>query len=254
MKTIVTLPAQVAFSLLVTCFFVLAPAAAWAQSAAAKGEAREVLSVGWQAGYCAARPKSKGCAGFSSSADAAQRFSLVGRFQPRKSYCGIEAGLAQKAKKGAWTDLPEVSLASATKDRLMAAMPAARSGFDRRLWLKSGSCVAASAEAYYGRSLDLLDQLNASPVLTVLTRKAGGTVTLAEVRTAVDTAFGAGAGERVRLTCRKAGNRTVVTGLTIGIAAGEGTLTTLIAGAKPTTSRCTEGWTGIPTVDRAALQ
>ena len=103
MKTIVTLPAQVALSLLIACLLILAPTAAWAQSAAAKGGTREVLSVGWQAGYCAARPKSKGCAGFSPSADAAQRFSLVGRFQPRKSYCGIEAGLAQKAKKGTWT-------------------------------------------------------------------------------------------------------------------------------------------------------
>lgn len=254
MKTTVALPVQAALSLFIACLLVFAPSAAWAQSAPAKGGTREVLSVGWQAGYCAARPKSKGCIGFSASTGAAQRFSLVGRFQPRKSYCGVEAGLAQKAKKGTWTDLPEVTLASATRDRLTAAMPAVRSGFDRRLWLKSGSCVAVSAEAYYARSMDLLDQLNASPVLAAFAGKAGGTVTLAEVHKAFDAAFGSGAGERVRLTCRKSGNRTVVTGLTIGIAAGEGALPALIADAKPTTSRCTEGWTGAATADRAALQ
>ncbi|WP_337182589.1 hypothetical protein [Shinella sp.] len=74
--------------------------------------------------------------------------------------------------------------------------------------------------------------------------KAGGAITLAEVRAAFDAAFGPGAGERVRLTCRKAGDRTVVIGLTIGLAAGEGPLSQLISGASPTKSRCTEGVTG----------
>ncbi|MCJ8148557.1 hypothetical protein [Shinella sedimenti] len=47
MKTIVTLPAQVALSLLIAYLLVLAPPAAWAQSAVATGGTREVLSVGW---------------------------------------------------------------------------------------------------------------------------------------------------------------------------------------------------------------
>ncbi len=242
MKTKAALPFQVAFSLLVACVLLLVPLAAAAQSAPA-GDGREVLSVSWQPGYCAARPKSRGCADFSSVSPAAKRFSLHSRFQLRNSYCGIEAGLKQRARKGKWTDLPEVTLAAATRERLLAAMPAVRIGLDRQQWLRSGSCLAPSAEAYYSRSLDLLDQLNASPLPSLFSRKAGGTLTLAELRAAFDAAFGPGAGERVRLTCRKTAGKTVVTGLTIGLAAGEGTLPALLRGASPTKSRCTEGIT-----------
>nr|WP_314085035.1 ribonuclease [uncultured Shinella sp.] len=227
-------------ALCLACLGLSQPAAA--QSAPANG-AREVLSVSWQPGYCAARPKSRGCAG---STMASKQFLLVSRFQARKSYCGIDAALQQKARKGKWTDLPEIVLASATKDRLLAAMPAAKLGLDRRQWLRSGSCVAASAEVYYSRSLDLLDALNASPVPALFGGKAGATLTLAEVRAAFDEAFGPGAGERVRLSCRNgADGKPIVIGLTIGLAAGEGTLAALIGGASPTTSRCTEGATGM---------
>lgn len=230
---------------LVACLtFFLAPGLVLAEGAPAGGAEREVLSISWQAGYCAARPKSRGCADFSAASPAAGRFSLHSRFQLRKSYCGVEADLKQRARKGKWTDLPAVTLASATQARLREAMPAARLGLDRQQWLRSGSCLAASPDAYYSRSLDLLDQLNASPVAKLFAEKTGGAVTLAEVRAAFDAAFGSGAGERVRLSCRKAGERTMVVGLTIGLAGGEGTLSGLIAGASPTQSRCTEGFTG----------
>lgn len=229
----------VASSFLAACLLLLAGPAV-----AQTTPAREVLSVSWQAGYCAARPKSRGCADFSASAPAARQFSLLGRFQLRKSYCGIAAELKQQSRNGKWTELPDIVLAAATKERLMAAMPAARLGFDRQQWLRSGSCVAASPEVYFSRSLDLLDALNASPVRTLLTQKAGATITLAEVRAAFDAAFGKGAGERVRLTCRKTDGKPVVTGLTIGLAGDAPTLAGLIAAASPTKSRCTEGMTG----------
>lgn len=246
MKTKAALPFQVAFSFLVACIsFLATPAPASAQSAPAGGS-REILSVSWQPGYCAARPKSRGCTDFSPASSAAKQFSLHSRFQTWSSYCGIDAGLKQRARKGKWTDLPEVTLASGTRERLLTAMPAARLGFDRQQWLRSGSCVAASAEVYYSRSLDLLDQLNASPIPSLLKQKAGGIVTLTEVRaafdTAFDTAFGPGAGERVRLSCRKAGDQTFVIGLTIGLVRGEGKLPALISGASPRKSRCTEGF------------
>ena len=245
MKTAAAMSFTAALSFFVACLAVLLGAGfAAAQTAPAGVVVREVLSISWQPGYCAARPKSRGCADFSATSPSARQLSLHSRFQVRKSYCGIEADLKQRASKGKWTDLPEIVLASGTKQRLLAAMPAARVGLDRQQWLRSGSCVAASAEAYYSRSLDLLDQLNASPVRALFADKAGGILKLADVRAAFDKAFGPGAGERVRLSCRKTGDKVVVIGLTIGLAAGEGKLATLIDGSSPTKSRCTEGLTG----------
>ncbi|MFC6445894.1 ribonuclease [Shinella zoogloeoides] len=241
MKTKAALCFRCLFSFLSACLCLLAAPAFAGTEAAPAGAAREILSVSWQPGYCAARPKSRGCADFSAAGPAAKRFSLHSRFQIRNSYCGVEADLQQRARKGKWTELPEITLASGTRERLLAAMPAARIGLDRRQWLKSGSCLATSAEAYYSRSLDLLDQLNASPLPALFSGKAGGVMTLAEVRAAFDAAFGPGAGERVRLACRKTAGQPVVIGLTIGLAAGEGTLSALIGGAVPVKSRCTEG-------------
>ncbi|MCJ8052412.1 ribonuclease [Shinella curvata] len=246
MMTNAALPFKAVLSSVLLCFACLVgPLPAAAQSVPAPVVMREVLSVSWQPGYCAARPKSRGCADFAATSTAAKQFSLLSRFQARKSYCGIDAAIRQKARKGKWTDLPDIALASGTKDRLLAAMPAAKFGLDRQQWLRSGSCVAASAEAYYSRSLDLLDQLNASPVRTLFTGKAGAVVTLTEVRAAFDTAFGPDAGTRVRLACRKGPDgQPIVIGLTIGLGTGEGKLETLIDGSSPTRSRCTEGTTG----------
>lgn len=243
MMTNAALTFKAALSLLAACLLFLASPAA-AQTVPASREGREVLSVSWQKGYCAARPRSRGCADFSANAPAARQFSLLSRFQVRKSYCGIEAALKQRARKGKWTELPDIVLASVTKERLMAAMPAARLGLDRQQWLRSGSCVAVSPEIYYSRSLDLLDTLNASPVRALFSQKAGAAITLAEVRAAFDAAFGKGAGERVRLSCRKTERGSVVTGLTIGLAGDGPTLAERIAAAVPTKSRCTEGVTG----------
>lgn len=205
---------------------------------------REVLSVSWQAGYCAVRPKSRGCAGFSAGSPEAIRFSLHGLSQVRRSYCGIAADVREQIRKGKWTDLPEVVLAGGTRERLDAAMPAAQAGLDRQQWLRNGGCVAETPEAYYSRSLDMLDALNHSAVRALFAGKAGGAVTLEEVRAVFDGAFGAGTGERVRLACRKAGDRQVVTGLTIGLGAGPGDLAARIGQAAPTRSRCTGGLTG----------
>ena len=241
MKTKAALSFRDVFSFLAA--LLVAMSVATGARSAPDGEKREVLSVSWQPGYCAARPKSRGCADFSPASPAARRFSLHSRFQVRSSYCGVEADLKQRARKGKWTELPEITLASGTRERLLAAMPAARIGLDRQQWLRSGSCLAGSAEIYYSRSLDLLDQLNASPVAALFVEKAGGAVTLAEVRAAFDAAFGPGAGERVRLSCRKTAGGPVVIGLTIGLAAGEGELPALIRGASPTASRCTGGVT-----------
>jgi ribonuclease T2 len=231
--------------LLIACIvFFIGHSYAAAETKSTTAAPREVLSVSWRPGYCAARPKSRVCAGFSAAAPSAAQFSLHSRFQVRKSYCGIDAELKQKARKGKWTNLPEVVLADGTRARLATAMPAARAGIERQQWLRSGSCVAASAEAYFSRSLDLLDALNAQPVRALFAEKKGGEVTLAEVRAAFDAAFGAEAGERVRLSCRKADDKTFVVGLNIVLATGEGTLPVAIAAAPSTKSRCTGGLTG----------
>lgn len=99
----------------------------------------------------------------------------------------------------------------------------------------------------------MLDRLNASPVQALFAGRIGSAVSQNEVGRAFDEAFGAG--ERVRLRCRKDGERQVITGLTIGLSglpqAGEsdGAMGPLILAAGKTAVQCA---TGI--VDAAGLQ
>src|SRR5690606_25789828 len=106
--------------------------------------------------------------------------------------------------------------------RLATAMPGRRSGLDRQQWLRNGSCLGLTADAYFSRSLDMLDAINRSALPALFAAKAGGTVTLAEIRAVFDSTFGEGSGDRVRLSCRKSGEQQVIVGLTIGLGADLG--------------------------------
>ncbi|MCF3639349.1 ribonuclease [Rhizobium sp. TRM95111] len=215
------------------------------QDVAPTGQAtRLVLSLTWLPGFCASRTGRQECDRPGADDRAAAAFALYGLWQPRRSYCSLDAGVAETARKARWTDLPPLALDAALAARLSQAMPGVVSGLDRHQWLRNGTCVAALPTDYYRQGLGLLDAVNASAVPGVLAARAGGAVTLAEVRAAFDASFGRGAGERVRLACRTVEGRTFVVGLTIGLGAGAGDLAARLAAAKPTRSRCAAGLTG----------
>ncbi|QRM56020.1 ribonuclease [Sinorhizobium sp. BG8] len=229
-----------------TAFLPLLAAAAEETHPAAGGTdgTRQVLSITWQPGFCETRRNRPECADNSAGTSESTGFSLHGLWQLKKGYCGIDAELKKRDSSGKWTELPPLTLSHATAKRLEVAMPGVKSGLDRHQWLRNGTCSATTAEAYYLRSLDLLDAVNASPVRSLFERKAGGEVTATEIRTAFDEAFGSGAGERVRITCRKAGERLLVIGLTIGLSSADDTetdLAGLIHGASSTEPKCGSG-------------
>ena len=146
--------------------------------------------------------------------------------------------------------MPEVSLADDVKLELAKAMPGVASGYDRHQWVKYGSCSGLVADEYYGRALRMLAVLNGSAVQKLFEDNLGGTIREDEVKAAFDTAFGPGAGNRVKMRCSKDRDRRVITGLTIGLGDTEGDdLATLIAAAKETKFGCAEG-----VVDEAGLQ
>ncbi|PTM92082.1 ribonuclease T2 family protein [Mycoplana dimorpha] len=204
-----------------------------------QGATRHVLALTWQPGFCLTKPESPECRRHPKAG--APRLSLHGLWQVRKSYCALDADLKKRDRSGKWTDLPQLSLSEGTAARLAEAMPGVASGLDRHQWLMNGACHAATAEAYYVRSLAMLDAVNGSAVGTFFETHAGRSVTMADVAAAFDAAFGAGAGERVRLRCRDVDGQSVLTGLTIGLSAPDGDLPALIRGAAPTRSACEAG-------------
>jgi ribonuclease T2 len=208
------------------------------------GRTQYVLAVSWQPGFCEARPTRKECTEQSAEQFDATHFSLHGLWPLRKSYCGVEAALKTRDRKGDWLDLPKLAMADETAARLLVAMPGVRSGLDRHQWLRSGTCQAANAEDYFTLQLRLLDQLNDSAVRALFADKIGSELGEDEIKAAFDKSFGAGAGDRVRMRCQTVAGSSVITGLTIGLSgdlSGTADIKSLIQAAGPTEFKCAKG-------------
>lgn len=213
-----------------------------------------ILGVSWMPGFCEKRSKTPECSRQSATTSDARQFSLSGLWRARKTYCGVEATLRDQDKKKNWLAMPELVLADDVRLELAKAMPGVASGYDRHQWVKYGTCSGMVADDYYGRALKMLAVLNGSDVQRLFEDNLGGTIREEEVKAAFDTAFGAGAGNRVKMRCSKDGERQVITGLTIGLGemeddGGSDDLAAMIAAAGETKFGCREG-----VVDEAGLQ
>ena len=217
-----------------------------------RAKTRSILGISWQPGFCETRPKTPECAGQTAERVDATRFSLNGLWTARKTYCGVDGALKEQDKKKKWLDMPELALDQDVRLELARAMPGVASGFDRHQWVKHGTCSGYLADEYYGRALKLLAALNQSEVQALFEENIGGTLKEADVKEAFEAAFGPGAGDKVKMRCRKDGDRRIITGLTIGLGSveeSEADLGTLIAAAGKTKFGCVEG-----VVDEAGLQ
>lgn len=87
-----------------------------------------ILAVSWQPGFCETRPDRKECVDQTARRFDATHFSLHGLWPLKKSYCGVEAELKVRDRKGDWLDLPEVAVQDETAKRLLVAMPGVKSG------------------------------------------------------------------------------------------------------------------------------
>lgn len=206
-----------------------------------------VFAISWQAAFCEGLPSKTECKTQTPERYDATHFTLHGLWpQPRgNAYCGVPQQDVEADKAHRWEDLPEPQLEAATRTALDQAMPGTASLLERHEWVEHGSCFfEKSADAYFRREVALIGQINASPVQKLFADNIGKEVETSDIRQAFDQAFGAGAGDRVRVACKRDGDRRIIVELTIGLR-GEVTdnasLATLIAGASPTDQGCKSG-------------
>jgi ribonuclease T2 len=222
------------------------------ESEEAAGDAATVMVLGlsWQPGFCEGRPKTPECHDQTAGRIDARQLSLTGLWRLHKTYCGVAEALKSQDKQHKWLDMPELVLADALKADLARAMPGTLSGLDRHEWVKHGTCSGDVAATYYSRSLKMLAAVNGSAVGQLFAERGGKLLKADDLRAAFDSAFGPGAGDRIKLRCRKDGSRQVITGITIGLGADGGDdLAARIASAGKTAVGCAEG-----VVDQAGLQ
>lgn len=237
-STLVTLTALIAWTLSVLGM----------PPADAAGRTDYVLAVNWQPGFCETRPRKPECRSQHRDRLDASHFSLHGLWpQPRsKVYCKVSEALRQRDRSGKWASLPALELQKSTRTEMNRAMPGAASHLHRHEWVKHGTCYhGKTAEEYIADSLLVLRTLNGSAVRTLFANNIGATISGAQIRAAFDEAFGAGAGDRVRVSCKQDGRRRIITELTIGLSgdiAPGASLAELIRAARPTKNRgCPSG-------------
>lgn len=205
-----------------------------------------VLAVNWQPAFCETAAHTRECRNQRPNDFEATNFTLHGLWpQPRNNnYCDVSERDRWASIDGRWRDLPQLDLTIAQRRDLDEVMPGSQSGLDRHEWTKHGTCYGADQREYFADSLDLMLALNTSEVAELFAANIGRRLTLAEIRQAFDTAFGAGAGARVSMSCVQDGNRTLITELQIGLTGeitGPDDFSTLILAADATDSDCRSG-------------
>lgn len=157
----------------------------------------------------------------------------------------MSQSLIDTDKKGNWQALPNVDLGAETRAHLAVAMPGTQSFLERHEWIRHGTCYGArDAEAYFRKALSLVDEVNSSAAQALFVANVGQEITVAAVRGTFDAAFGAGAGDRVRLACKRDGSRRLITEITIGLVARPedgNTLADLIKASSATDPGCPGG-------------
>ena len=184
------------------------------------GGAAYILAISWEPAFCEGLPHKPECQSQTADRFDASHFSLHGLWpQPRgREYCGVAAADKTSDENHRWDALPEVRLSAEVKASLDQVMPGTQSQLERHEWIKHGTCYpAGSADVYFRDAVKLMAEINASPVQAYFAAMTAKTVRLSDVRAKFDEAFGAGAGERIRIACKDDGNRRLITEITIGL-------------------------------------
>jgi ribonuclease T2 len=218
----------------------------WARDG--KGGTRFILAASWQPAFCATNQTKSECRDQTADRFDAENFSLHGLWPMRLEYCDVPDDQQQADRNSNWASLPEVALSADTRNTLAKAMPGTRSGLERHEWIKHGTCTGMTADDYFNRAAALLAELNASAVRDLFAKNIGRTLDADSIKAAFDESFGEGAGDRVKISCRRVGNQRVITELTIGLsldatATGQTgpQLERLIQGAGRTSFGCDKG-------------
>lgn len=224
-------------------------------SSAIANKSFAILAASWQPAFCEYRPDRPECASQTGTRYDATHFSLHGLWQGSRNntYCNINAAGIAMDKSGRWGKLPDLRLDASLKSRLNQIMPGTRSFLHRHEWVKHGSChEGGSTNGYFEDSLRLMNALNASPVRELFADNIGKNLKTKTIQAAFDRAFGEGAGQRIKVKCRRDGKRQLIRQITIGMYGvfdEQHSLAQLILAAKPTNPGCKGG-----IVDAAGFQ
>ena len=210
-----------------------------------KSASREyVLSLSWQPAFCQTHQTKPECKSEPSDGFEASNLTLHGLWPQDGEYCGVGPDAKRADAAGRWTDLPAVPLTPENRKALEAVMPGTESALERHEWTRHGTCSGASPDVYFANAVRLVREVDGSPVRDLFAEHVGQELTVDQIRSAFDSAFGEGTGQHVGVVCYGKGNGRLITEVRVYLA-GEVTDTTpfkqLLANAPKAPESCPSG-------------
>ena len=185
-----------------------------------------VLALSWQPAFCERKPNKPECRSQRKERYDANNFSLHGIWpQPRNNiYCDVPKHLVELDKRGKWSELPKLELSAKTREELALVMPGYRSNLHRHEWYKHGTCMGVqfSPESYYKASIRIVQAINDKPLRDLFAKNIGKEITSAQIIKAFERSEGKDAGQRITISCKRDGKRTIINELKISYALPEG--------------------------------
>jgi ribonuclease T2 len=159
------------------------------------------LVLTWGPSLCRADPTNRGCT--SGHVDAQGSTWLLHGLWPQPAenqYCGVPKEIAKRAGDLKSSHMPPVDIGDGVRATLQSVMSDA-SSLAPHEWYAHGTCSGVPPDVFFSDAAALAEQ--AGKVLDPMFADAeGGRIQLSAVRDGFDAEFGAGAGERLRMSCR----------------------------------------------------
>lgn len=159
------------------------------------------LVMTWGPTFCRTEPDTRGCE--TGEVAAMGRVWLLHGLWPQpvdNQYCGVPEDVADQARKIREGRMPPLQLDAGVRAALPTVMVNSAIMAPHE-WYAHGTCSGVAPDVFFADAIALARQ--ARQVLDPIYADAEGErMSLSDLRTAFDTAFGAGAGARVRLSCR----------------------------------------------------
>lgn len=207
-----------------------------------------VLAFSWQPAFCETASRKRECKTQTKERYDAKHFTLHGLWpQPGSNiYCRVNNAQVKTDKQGKWNNLDVPRVSSQLWEKLKRVMPGTMSSLHKHEWVKHGTCYGDSIEEYYATSVWLMERLNASKLQILFQDNIGLELSGKEIRSAFEESFGIGAGDRLRISCKKDQNsgRQLITELTLGLSGditSNSKLPILIADSPKTKPGCPDG-------------
>lgn len=165
------------------------------------GDSSSWLVLTWGPSLCATEPTNAGCtSGHVGSQGATWILHGLWPQPDDQQYCGVPKEIAKRAGNLHGSDMPSVDIGDDVRNTLQSMMSDA-STLAPHEWYAHGTCSGVTPDAFFSDAAALTEQ--ARKVLDpMFTAAQGGRIALSAVRDEFDRDYGAGSGQRVRLSCR----------------------------------------------------